>query len=49
MHYVGTLDEAAFSVPPDYEKHSQGYSRIALVDHSVGSVHMGLGVSRLEA
>ena len=49
MHYVDTLDEAAFSVPPDYKKHSQGYSRIALVDHSVGSVHMGLGVSKLEA
>ena len=49
MHYVSTLDEAAFSVPPDSKKHSQGYSRIALVDHSVGSVHMGVGVAQLEA
>jgi mannose-6-phosphate isomerase-like protein (cupin superfamily) len=37
-------------VPPAYEKHSQGYSRVALVDHTIaGAVHTGLGLCKLEA
>ena len=47
MHYVGTLDTIGLHIPPLYERHSQGYSRAALVDHATGSVHMGLGVCQL--
>ena len=47
MHYVGTLDEIGLHVPPLCEGHSQGYSRAALVDHTRGSVHMGLGLCQL--
>ncbi|HLI91937.1 MAG TPA: cupin domain-containing protein [Ktedonobacteraceae bacterium] len=48
MHHVGTVNEAAFQVPPGYEQHSQEYFRIALVDHTTGAVHMGLGLCKLE-
>lgn len=48
MHYVGKLDESKFGVPSGYEKHSYGYQRCSLVDHSVGSVHMGVGVCQLQ-
>jgi len=50
MHHVANYDQASFLVPPDYEKHSQGYARIALVDHTItGAVHTGLGLCRLDA
>jgi len=48
MHYVGNYSDATFQVPAGYEKHSAGYSRVALVDHTTGSVHMELGLCRLE-
>ena len=50
MHLVANYDKAPFVVPPAYEQHSQGYTRIALVDHTIpGAVHTGLGLCRLEA
>lgn len=48
MHHVGNYSNATYQVPPDYEKHSSDYSRVALVDHTTGSVHMGLGLCKLE-
>ncbi len=48
MHHVGNYDKASFQLPSTYEKHSQGYSRVTLIDHTVGSVHMGLGTCKLE-
>lgn len=36
------------TVPHGYEKHSQGYQRFTLVDHSVSSVHMGVGICQLQ-
>ncbi|MFL5625686.1 MAG: hypothetical protein ACJ788_08835 [Ktedonobacteraceae bacterium] len=48
MHHVGKYDLAAFKEPLVYEEHSQGYSRVALVDHTIpGAVHMGLGACQL--
>ena len=48
MHHVGNYSNATFQVSPGYEKHSSNYSRVALVDHTTGSVHMGLGLCELE-
>lgn len=47
MHYVGTLDEIGLHIPQFYAEHSQGYTRASLVDHTRGSVHMGLGLCQL--
>ncbi len=50
MHHVANYDKTSFQVPPAYEKHSQGYSRVALVDHTIaGAVHTGLGLCKLDA
>lgn len=49
MHHILNYAQAPFLLPPAYETHSQGYSRIALVDHTIGAVHTGLGLCRLEA
>ena len=50
MHHVATYAQAAFQVPPAYEPHSHGYSRITLVDHTIaGAVHTGLGLCQLAA
>src|SRR5215469_7639345 len=48
MHHAGNYDKASLQLPSAYETHSQGYSRVTLVDHSVGSVHMGLGICKLD-
>ena len=48
LHYIGKFEEAAFRLPPGYENYSQGYSRVTLIDHTAGSVHMGLGICQLE-
>src|SRR6266568_5030281 len=48
LHYIGKFEEAAFRLPAGYENYSQGYSRVALIDHTAGSVHMGLGICQLE-
>lgn len=50
MHHVANYEKASFQVPPAYEKLSQGYSRIALVDHTIaGAVHTGLVLCKLES
>jgi len=50
MHHVANYDKASFQVPPAYEKHSQGYARLALVDHTIaGAVHTALGLGKLAA
>ena len=46
--YVGKFDESKFAVPHGYEEHSKGFERVSLVDHSVGSVHMGVGICQLQ-
>ena len=45
-HYVGTVDDNGFRTPEHYKPHSGGYTRLELVDHTIGesSVHMGLGL-----
>jgi mannose-6-phosphate isomerase-like protein (cupin superfamily) len=48
MHFVGKFDETALEVPPGYEQHSQGYTRLSLADYSNGPVHTGRGVCQLE-
>lgn len=49
MHHVANYDKASFLIPSAYEKHSQGYARIALVDHNItGAVHTGLGLCKLD-
>ena len=45
---VGRVDDAKFSVPEGYARRSRGYTQQSLVDRSMGSVHMGVGVSSLE-
>jgi len=45
---VGRVDDAKFAVPEGYARRSRGYSQHWLVDRSMGSVHMGVAVSRLE-
>jgi mannose-6-phosphate isomerase-like protein (cupin superfamily) len=48
LFHVGKVDEAKFAVPHGYAENSRGYMRQSLVERSVGSVHMGVGVCRLE-
>ena len=48
MHYVSRIDESQARTPRDYEGRSTGFQRAAYVDHSMGSVHMGVGVCFLE-
>jgi mannose-6-phosphate isomerase-like protein (cupin superfamily) len=45
-HYVGTIDEERFQTPAAYQRHSEGYRRLELIDHntSPAAVHMGLGL-----
>ncbi len=48
MYHLGKFDDSKFAVPQGYQQHSQGYARVTLVDHSVGSVHTGLGICQLQ-
>ena len=48
LYYVGKFDESKFAVPHPFVQHSRGYERVTLMDRSRGSVHMGVGVCRLE-
>ena len=48
MHHVSKIDEAAAQTPKLYEKHSAGFRRATYVDHTVGSVHMGTGICKLD-
>jgi quercetin dioxygenase-like cupin family protein len=49
MHYVGKSSKNTLTSHQTYEKHSQGYTRASLIDHTTGSVHTGLGLSQLAA
>ncbi|HEX7733740.1 MAG TPA: cupin domain-containing protein [Ktedonobacteraceae bacterium] len=49
MHHIINYAQTPFQLPPVYEAHSQGYTRIALADHTIGAVHTGLGLCHLEA
>jgi quercetin dioxygenase-like cupin family protein len=46
VHHLKRREEIVLA--PEYESHSEGYVRSALVDAAAGSVHMGLGLCRLE-
>ena len=48
MYYVGKFEESKFALPHGYARHSQGFERFSLVDHSVGSVHMAVGICQLQ-
>nr|MBP8139285.1 cupin domain-containing protein [Burkholderiales bacterium] len=47
MHYV--LRATEMRPKPAYRGNSKSYGRVALVDDTVGSVHMGLGLCALRA
>jgi quercetin dioxygenase-like cupin family protein len=46
VHHLKRLEEIVLAVA--YESHSVGFTRCSLVDREAGSVHMGLGLCRLE-
>ncbi len=48
MHYKGNVDESAFQLPASFTNQSEGYSRYALVDRNLGSVHMSVYLSQLD-
>ncbi len=48
MYHVGKFDESKFAVPNGFRQKSRDYARVSLVDHSVGSVHMGFGICQLQ-
>lgn len=48
LFHVGKIDESKFAVPEIYARNSRGFDRESLVDRAVGSVHMGVGVCRLQ-
>lgn len=47
MHHVANYSQAEFLIPSAYAAHSQGYTRISLVDSTIGAVHTGLGLCQL--
>lgn len=44
LHHVSRIQEAEAQTPELYQKHTSGFRRVPYVDHSTGSVHMGVGV-----
>ena len=46
MHHVKRRE--SIEPLPAYESHAEGFARAALVDGAAGSVHMGLGLCKLE-
>lgn len=49
MHFVGKVADAPPDPLPGYDGRCAGFSRAVLVGGHAGSVHMGLGLCRLEA
>lgn len=49
MHRVSSVKEASAETPRSYEKHSSGFRRATYVDHTSGSVHMGVGICYLDS
>ena len=49
-HYVGTVDTSRLQTPEHYRPHSSGYTRLALIDHTIdpSSVHMELALAEIE-
>ena len=49
-HYVATIDASRFQTPEHYKSHSSGYTRLALIDHTIdpSSVHMELALAEIE-
>lgn len=47
-HCVARVSEVPAEVPRGYERHSQGYRRVSLVDGREGAVHTGLGLCRVD-
>jgi mannose-6-phosphate isomerase-like protein (cupin superfamily) len=48
MHHVSKVNEASARTPKAYEGHSNGYKRATYVDHTMGSVHKGVGINYLD-
>ncbi len=48
MHHVSKINGAAPRTPELYDKHSTGFRRATYVDHTMGSVHMGVGICYLD-
>ncbi len=48
MHHTTHLDQLPSTVPALYAGRSAGYTRKTYVEHGMGSVHMGAGISQLE-
>jgi quercetin dioxygenase-like cupin family protein len=48
MHRVSSVNDGIARMPKPYEKYSSGFRRATYVDHSAGSVHMGVGLCYLE-
>ena len=46
-YHIGSLDAAQLKVPPGFERYATGYERASLIDHTHGSVHMGVGLCRM--
>src|SRR5438132_13779519 len=47
MHYVSKISAAAALTPKIYDQVSTGFRRATYVDHTTGSVHMGVGICYL--
>jgi quercetin dioxygenase-like cupin family protein len=47
MHHVGRFREADLAPDPTFQTHCKDYTRVALVDHTSGSVHTGLSMDQL--
>jgi quercetin dioxygenase-like cupin family protein len=47
MHYFGKFLDSSMSADPLFAGHSQGYARVVIVDHTLGSVLTGLSICEL--
>src|SRR5262245_16053169 len=49
MHAVSKIEASAAHTPEAYSDHCVGFRRAGYVDREMGSVHMGMGISFLDA
>lgn len=49
MHHVAHIPQDGGPTPSGYEKFSSGFRRASYVEHGMGSVHMGVGISQLDS
>lgn len=49
MHYTASVQADRAETPAAYERRSRGFRRATYVDHAMGAVHMGVGVSWLDS